>query len=175
MIIIAAINDINLPVEKMIYGIMSGSLECISYFIPLPLLKYDKIKQNIIAGLIFVFIFRFCGRRTINFLLFMSATACFIPILSFSLGLYQLFLLFIKFSISCIQYLIFFLDYAYTLMVISLIGRLFMSAVFAVVILHTLELFPTSNRSTAQGLSSTMANVGSISAPYIVDLLVIII
>ncbi|XP_026466255.1 organic cation transporter protein-like isoform X2 [Ctenocephalides felis] len=123
-----AINDINLPVEKMIYGIMSGSLECISYFIPLPLLK-------------------FCGRRTINFLLFMSATACFIPILSFSL------------------------DYAYTLMVISLIGRLFMSAVFAVVILHTLELFPTSNRSTAQGLSSTMANVGSISAPYIVDLL----
>lgn len=51
-------------------------------------------------------------------------------------------------------------------------GRLCISAVFAVVILHTAELFPTEIRNSAIGTSSTMAHVGSISAPYIVDLLV---
>lgn len=43
------------------------------------------------------------------------------------------------------------------------------SAVFVVVILHTAELFPTTVRSSAIGTSSTMAHIGSISAPYIVD------
>lgn len=50
-------------------------------------------------------------------------------------------------------------------------GRTCISAVFAVVILHTAELFPTHLRSSAIGLSSTMAHVGSISAPYIADVL----
>lgn len=43
------------------------------------------------------------------------------------------------------------------------------SAVFVVVILHTAELFPTTVRNSAIGASSTMAHIGSISAPYIVD------
>lgn len=54
---------------------------------------------------------------------------------------------------------------------VALFGRTCVSAVFAVVILHTAELFPTNLRSSAIGTSSTMAHVGSISAPYIADLL----
>lgn len=54
---------------------------------------------------------------------------------------------------------------------IALFGRTCISAVFAVVILHTAELFPTRLRSSAIGLCSTMAHVGSISAPYIADVL----
>lgn len=50
-------------------------------------------------------------------------------------------------------------------------GRTGISAVFAVIILQTAELFPTELRSSAIGTSSTMAHVGSISAPYIADLL----
>lgn len=50
-------------------------------------------------------------------------------------------------------------------------GRTCISAVFAVIILQTAELFPTDLRSSALGTSSTMAHVGSISAPYIADLL----
>ncbi|XP_026466865.1 solute carrier family 22 member 8-like [Ctenocephalides felis] len=57
------------------------------------------------------------------------------------------------------------------LMIVGLVGRLCISGVFSVVILHTSELFPTLNRNSAIGSSSTMAHVGSIAAPYIVDLL----
>lgn len=52
---------------------------------------------------------------------------------------------------------------------VALFGRTCISAVFVVVILHTAELFPTTVRSSAIGTSSTMAHIGSISAPYIVD------
>ncbi|XP_014260538.1 organic cation transporter protein isoform X1 [Cimex lectularius] len=56
------------------------------------------------------------------------------------------------------------------IMIVALIGRLCMSAVFAVIILHTSELFPTSNRNTAIGTSLTMAQVGTIIAPFVVDI-----
>lgn len=54
---------------------------------------------------------------------------------------------------------------------VAMFGRTGISAVFAVIILQTAELFPTELRSSAVGTSSTMAHVGSISAPYIADLL----
>uniref|UniRef100_A0A069DVC7 Putative organic cation transporter n=1 Tax=Panstrongylus megistus TaxID=65343 RepID=A0A069DVC7_9HEMI len=57
------------------------------------------------------------------------------------------------------------------IMVVALIGRFCMSAVFAVIILHTSELFPTSNRNSAIGTSLTMAQLGAIVAPFIVDTL----
>lgn len=53
----------------------------------------------------------------------------------------------------------------------AMVGRFGISAVYAVMTLHTSEMFPTEIRSSALGTSSTMAHVGSISAPYIVDLL----
>jgi MFS family permease len=53
-----------------------------------------------------------------------------------------------------------------------MIGRLGITAVYAVMKLHTAELFPTEIRNSALGISSTMAHVGSFAAPYIVDILV---
>lgn len=58
------------------------------------------------------------------------------------------------------------------IMSVAMVGRLCIGAVYSVIILHTSELFPTVNRNTAVGTSSTMSHVGSLSAPYIVDLLV---
>jgi hypothetical protein len=55
---------------------------------------------------------------------------------------------------------------------VAMVGRLCIGAVYSVIILHTAELFPTVNRNTAVGTSSTMSHVGSLVAPYIVDLLV---
>ncbi|GAB0091497.1 organic cation transporter protein [Sergentomyia squamirostris] len=53
----------------------------------------------------------------------------------------------------------------------AMFGRFGISAVYAVLTLHTAELFPTEIRNSALGTSSTMAHVGSMAAPYIVDLL----
>jgi MFS family permease len=58
------------------------------------------------------------------------------------------------------------------IMSVAMVGRLCIGAVYSVIILHTSELFPTVNRNTAVGTSSTMSHVGSLAAPYIVDLLV---
>lgn len=58
-------------------------------------------------------------------------------------------------------------------MVVAMIGRLCTGAVYSVVILYTAELFPTVNRSSAVGTSSTLSHLGGVSAAYIVDLLVI--
>lgn len=57
------------------------------------------------------------------------------------------------------------------LVLFAMVGRFGISAVYAVMTLHSSEIFPTEIRSSALGTSSTMAHVGSISAPYIVDLL----
>lgn len=51
-------------------------------------------------------------------------------------------------------------------------GRFGISAVYAVLTLHTSEMFPTEIRNSAIGTSGTFAHMGSIAAPYIVDLLV---
>lgn len=57
-------------------------------------------------------------------------------------------------------------------MSVAMLGRLCIGAVYSVIILQTSELFPTVNRNTAVGTSSTMSHLGSLSAPYIVDILV---
>ncbi|CAD6992713.1 unnamed protein product [Ceratitis capitata] len=60
-----------------------------------------------------------------------------------------------------------------TLWIISfaMLGRFGISATYSIVNLYTAELYPTEIRSSALGTCSTWAHVGSISAPYVVDVL----
>lgn len=53
----------------------------------------------------------------------------------------------------------------------AMMGRFGITAVYSIVTLYTAELFPTTIRNSALGTCSTMAHVGSISAPYVVDIL----
>lgn len=54
---------------------------------------------------------------------------------------------------------------------VAMIGKFLISMTFAIAYLYTAELFPTKVRNVAVGTASTFARIGSISAPYIVDLL----
>merc|ERR1719189_2286453 len=54
---------------------------------------------------------------------------------------------------------------------IGIVGKFLISMTFAIAYLYIAELFPTKVRNLAVGLASTFARIGSISAPYIVDLL----
>ncbi|KZC12278.1 PREDICTED: organic cation transporter protein [Dufourea novaeangliae] len=58
-----------------------------------------------------------------------------------------------------------------TIMIVSLIGRFSASAAYGIAILYSSELFPTVCRNSAVGTNSAMSHVGSIAAPYVVDLL----
>lgn len=76
------------------------------------------------------------------------------------------------------------------IMILALFGRFCIASAFIVVILHTAELFPTEIRNSAVsskgefqfildlliffqiGTSSMTAHIGSISAPYVVDVIV---
>lgn len=57
------------------------------------------------------------------------------------------------------------------IMTVAVIGRFCLAAVYGIIILYTSELFPTVVRNSAVGTTSVMAHVGTISAPYIADLL----
>jgi len=50
----------------------------------------------------------------------------------------------------------------------ALLGKLCMAASFAVIYIHSGEIFPTSIRNSAMGLVSVAARVGGIMAPFIV-------
>ena len=54
---------------------------------------------------------------------------------------------------------------------IAMVGKFLISMTFAIAYLYTAELFPTKVRNVAVGTASTFARIGSMSAPYIVDLL----
>ena len=58
---------------------------------------------------------------------------------------------------------------------VGMIGKFLISMTFAIAYLYTAELFPTIVRNVAVGTASTFARIGSMSAPYIVDLLVFIL
>jgi len=49
------------------------------------------------------------------------------------------------------------------------------SAVFSVTLLYISELYPTTIRNTGLGTSLTISQIGSIIAPYVVEILVIAI
>lgn len=61
--------------------------------------------------------------------------------------------------------------YANIVVLFAMMGRFGITAVYSIVTLYTAELFPTNIRNSALGTCSTMAHVGSISAPYVVDIL----
>lgn len=54
---------------------------------------------------------------------------------------------------------------------LAMIGKFLIAGTFALAYLYTAELFPTAVRNVAVGAASTFARIGSMSAPYIVDLL----
>ena len=65
--------------------------------------------------------------------------------------------------------------YVWATVTIAMIGKFLISMTFAIAYLYTAELFPTPVRNVAVGAASTFARIGSMSAPYIVDLLVSIL
>lgn len=56
--------------------------------------------------------------------------------------------------------------------VLSMIGKLFVASAFTVLYFVVSEAYPTVVRSTGQGAGTLMGRVGSISAPYVADMLV---
>lgn len=58
------------------------------------------------------------------------------------------------------------------IVIVAMMGRFFVTAVYGIITLYTTELFPTEIRTSAVGASSTCGHVGSMIAPFVVDLLV---
>jgi len=61
-------------------------------------------------------------------------------------------------------------DPTYIRMVTSLLGKFFVSCSLGLIYFYTAELFPTSTRSSAVGLCSTMSKFGSFAAPALAAL-----
>uniref|UniRef100_A0A1B6GK75 Major facilitator superfamily (MFS) profile domain-containing protein n=1 Tax=Cuerna arida TaxID=1464854 RepID=A0A1B6GK75_9HEMI len=80
-------------------------------------------------------------------------------------------LLFFVSGVSLITILFISAENKLMILIVALLGRFADSAVFAVIILHTSELFPTCNRNTAIGTSLAVSQLGSIFAPYVVDIM----
>ena len=53
---------------------------------------------------------------------------------------------------------------------LALLGKLCLASSFAVVYIHSAEIFPTTVRNSGMGLVSVAARVGGIMAPFIVSL-----
>ncbi|XP_025414879.1 solute carrier family 22 member 5-like [Sipha flava] len=57
------------------------------------------------------------------------------------------------------------------LLLVTLLGKFCVSAEFSVCLLYISELYPTTIRNTGLGTSFTVSQIGSIIAPYLVELL----
>ncbi|XP_050060204.1 organic cation transporter protein-like isoform X4 [Aphis gossypii] len=57
------------------------------------------------------------------------------------------------------------------LLIVALLGKFCVSAVFSVSLLYISELYPTTIRNTGLGTSLTISQIGSVIAPYVVELL----
>ncbi|XP_043206324.1 organic cation transporter protein-like [Amphibalanus amphitrite] len=60
---------------------------------------------------------------------------------------------------------------AWPKLVLGMLGKFAASAAFGIIYLYTAEYFPTTLRNAGFGSSSTCARIGSMAAPYVVDLL----
>lgn len=65
---------------------------------------------------------------------------------------------------------IFLSEYQWTAMVLSTLGKVNVSAAFAVMFLYSGEIFPTVIRNSALGIAAFFARVGGMIAPYIIDI-----
>ncbi|CAI6362935.1 unnamed protein product [Macrosiphum euphorbiae] len=63
------------------------------------------------------------------------------------------------------------LEKANILLCVTLIGKFFVSALFSAIVLYVSELYPTTIRNTGIGILLTFSQIGSIIAPYIVEIL----
>uniref|UniRef100_A0A182X1Z4 Major facilitator superfamily (MFS) profile domain-containing protein n=1 Tax=Anopheles quadriannulatus TaxID=34691 RepID=A0A182X1Z4_ANOQN len=102
---------------------------------------------DIVAYILSMIVLAYFGRRSSSFCFFLYAGVCLLVVLTIPP------------------------DNTTLLVTLAMLGRVGITAVYAIVTLHTAELFPTEIRNTALGICSTMAHVGSIAAPYITDLL----
>lgn len=59
----------------------------------------------------------------------------------------------------------------WVILTVAMLGKFVIAGTFALAYLYTAELFPTPVRNVALGGASTFARIGSMSAPYIVDIL----
>lgn len=78
----------------------------------------------------------------------------------------------IKSIYSLTNFLFKFEDLVWLNVTLTTIGKCFASAAFAIAFIYSAELVPTKVRNIAVGTSSMWARVGSMIAPFIVDLLV---
>lgn len=62
------------------------------------------------------------------------------------------------------------IEYQWTAMVLSTLGKVNVSAAFAVMFLYSGEIFPTVIRNSALGIAAFFARVGGMIAPYIIDI-----
>uniref|UniRef100_A0A182JN64 Major facilitator superfamily (MFS) profile domain-containing protein n=1 Tax=Anopheles atroparvus TaxID=41427 RepID=A0A182JN64_ANOAO len=102
---------------------------------------------DIVAYILSMIVLAYFGRRSSSFCFFLYAGICLLVVLAIPE------------------------TNTTALVTLAMLGRVGITAVYAIVTLHTAELFPTEIRNTALGICSTMAHVGSIAAPYITDLL----
>ncbi|XP_060648149.1 organic cation transporter protein [Drosophila nasuta] len=102
---------------------------------------------DIPSYLVPVFMLRFTGRRITTMFLFMWTGVSLLLVLAVPAG------------------------NTTWIVIFALLGRFGISATYSVVTLYTAELYPTEIRNSALGTCSTWAHVGSISAPYVVDVL----
>ncbi|XP_058450230.1 organic cation transporter protein [Malaya genurostris] len=102
---------------------------------------------DIVAYILSMIVLAYFGRKSTSFCFFLYAGICLLVVLAIPR------------------------ENTTTVVTLAMLGRLGITAVYAVLTLHTAELFPTEIRNTALGICSTMAHIGSIAAPYIVDLL----
>lgn len=98
---------------------------------------------DILGYIVSIFILKWSTRRLSQFTLFVLAGA----FLLFVLGVSK--------------------DKEIVLLVLAMCSRFCITSVYAIMTLHTAEMFPTEIRNSVLGISSTAAHFGSFFAPYI--------
>lgn len=98
---------------------------------------------DICGYIVSIFVLKFSTRRLSQFTLFVMA------------GAFLLLVLFIS------------KEREYVLLAFAMASRFCITSVYAILTLHTAEMFPTEIRNSVLGISSTAAHFGSFFAPYI--------
>ena len=68
------------------------------------------------------------------------------------------------------DYMIVASEHLWIIIILTMIGKGFGSGAYAIITLYTPEIYPTTMRSTAVAVANLFSRFGSLSAPYIVDI-----